>query len=211
MNKTLISLKWLNHDVKQIELKLSDGDAPIIYPSEESCRQLQSRYEDEFSPMFLRVIKLFEHRYGDKGMYSRYGIFRDDSSVLACLICWPVNEGDKNENISIERIPCEAQQSIAESIRHMTGYWKLSTEGKCTEDVFADYVVDNYRWIFDFNVTPTVTSLSCINRDALELEWYWFNHDEISFENKYNQLVAQIGIDKTKRYCRNIVTYGKRL
>ena len=213
MSTTKICLKWLSNDAKQIELKLSDGGAPIVYPSEESRRQLQSGSEDSSYPVFRRVVEMFENLCDDKGkgIYSRYGIFNDDSSVLACLICWPVNEGDSNEEVSVERIPREARQSIAESIRHMAGYWKLSMEGKCTEEEFAKYAVDNYRWIFDFNVTPEVTSLSCINRDALELEWYWVNQDKSSFEKKYRQLAAQIGDYKANRYCKNIETYGKRV
>ena len=211
MSTTKICLKWLGNDAKQIEIKLSDGGAPIVYPSEESRRQSLNKSEDEFCPMFFRVIKIFEKLYGRNGIYSRHGIFNDDSSVLKCLICWPVNEGDGNEYISVERIPREARQSIAEAIRHMAGYWKLSTEGRCTEEDFANSAVDNYRWIFDFNVTPEMTSLSCINRDALELEWYWVNQDKSSFEKKYRQLAAQIGDYKANRYCKNIETYGKRV
>jgi hypothetical protein len=211
MSTTNICLKWLGTDARQIELKLSDGGAPIVYPSEESRSQLQGRYEDEFCPVFRRVVEIFERLYGNKGIYSRYGIFKDDSSVLACLICWPVNEGDNSKGVSVERIPREARQSIAESIMHMAGYWKLSTGGRCTEAEFANYAVANYRWIFDFNVTPTVTSLSCINRDALELEWCWFNQDRSSFEKKCEQLAAQIGADNVNSYRKNIVTYGKHV
>lgn len=211
MSTTKICLKWLGNDAKQIEIKLSDGGAPIVYPSEESRRQLQCGYEDSFCPVFRRVVEIFEKLYEDKGIYSRYGILKDDSSVLACLICWPVNEGDNSKGVSVEMIPNKARQSITESIRHMTGYWELSTEGRCTEEEFANYAVANYRWIFDFNVTPTVTSLSCINRDALELEWYWINHDISSFEKKCEQLAAQIGADRVNGYRKNIMTYGNRM
>ena len=219
MNTHKICLKWLNDDVKQIELEIFDGKQPVKIICPMSGGGLPDGFEPEDAdknPLFrarnlLAEICCDNKDIDNNGIYSGYGILKDNSSILACLICWPINERASHDGeIVVKSIPDKARQVIVERIREMAGYWQLTTQGnKCSAKAFAEYAVKNYRWIFDFNITQTTTSISRINRDALELEWYWVNGDKQSFERKRNQLVDKVGSYVVCRYCTNIKTYGK--
>ena len=206
MTEPLLSLKWLNDDVEQIEIEIRDGKEPsrIVYPKPENCEGKQCEYEPE--KFFLSLINIFEDLYGEYGTLSRYGIFKGASAVLANLVCWPRNHPIMYDgNISVDKIPDVARYRLIEKIRQMVSGWKLS--GYVEFDVesmataFARFEIDNYIWLFDFEVPTEAKSLLNINKDALELEWYVFNHDDVNTQKKFSALCD--GKDGVGSYMAN--------
>lgn len=192
MTEPLVSLKWLNDDVEQIEIEIRDGKEPsrIVYPRQEDIEEAQ--YEYVRGEFFYRILNKFEELYGKEGILSRYGVLKDDSSVLANLICWPRDHQTIYDGyIAVDKIPVKAKCRLVEEIRQMALDWKLSNDGISAEPMagdFAEFAVDNYRWLFNFEVPTVATSLLSVNRDALELEWYVFNNDDVNIQKKFSAL-----------------------
>ena len=63
MTKPLLSLKWLDDDVKQVEIEIRDGKEPsrIVYPKPKDIEE--SQYEYARGEFFLRIR--------DRGLRSR--------------------------------------------------------------------------------------------------------------------------------------------
>lgn len=194
MTEPLLSLKWLNDDVDQIEIEIRDGKEPsrIVYPRQGDCEEAQ--YEYARGEFFLRILNKFEDLYGEHGILSRYGVLKDDSSILANLICWPRDHQTMNDGyIAVDKIPVKVKCRLVEEVRQMAFDWKLSDCIKLDLEpmvtAFARFEVDNYIWLFNFEVPTEEKSLLNINKDALELEWYVFNHDDSKVKEKFSALV----------------------
>ena len=214
MTEPLLILKWLNDDVKQIEIEIRDGKEPsrIVYPRQEDIEEAQ--YEYVRGEFFYRILNKFEELYGKEGFLSRYGVLKDDSSVLANLICWPRDHQIMNDGyIAVDKIPVKARCRLVEEIRQMALDWKLSNDRISAEPMagdFAKFAVDNYTWLFNFEVPTVATSLLSVNRDALELEWYVFNHDDRKVQQKFSELAddkSGVGLYQAKRWQTIIDTY----
>ena len=186
MNKPVIKVKWIDSTLKQIEIEIRDGKEPsrIVCPKPENCEE--PLYERE--EFFFRIRRRLEELYGKHGILSYYGILKDNDEILEELICWPRNHQVMDDkNISVDNIPDETSQILFENIRKMALGWKLPNDMEIDVErmasVFAKFEVNNYIWLF--NVKTDSRSLLNINKDALELEWYVFNHDDNNFQKKY--------------------------
>jgi len=199
MNKTVIKVKWIDSTLKQIEIEIRDGKEPsrIVYPRQEDIEEAQ--YEYVRGEFFYRILNKFEELYGKHGILSCYGILKNNSDILKELICWPRNhQVMEDKNISVDHIPDEAHQILFGNIRKMALGWKVSSDMEIDVEhmasVFAKFEVDNYIWLF--NCSADSKSLLNINKDAIELEWYEFNHDDKSFQKKFAGLIDGVsGID----------------
>jgi len=212
MNKPVIRVKWHDNDLKQIEIENRDGKEPsrIVYPKPENCEGKQYEYEPE--KFFLSLIDIFEELHGEHGILSRYGIFKGASAVLASLVCWPRDhQAIDHGNISVDKIPGKVRDRLIENVRQMALGWKLSDNIKLDVEpmaaVFARFEVDNYIWLFNFEVSTETKSLLSINKDALELEWYAFNHDDSKVQKKFSALVddkSGVGFYQANRWWASI-------
>lgn len=212
MTKPLLSLKWLDDDVKQVEIEIRDGKEPsrIVYPKPKDIEE--SQYEYARGEFFLRIRDVFKVLYGEHDILSEYGIFRDDSAVLKELICWPRNhQAIDDGNISVDKIPDASRAKLMENIRQMALGWKLSDDIEFDVEpmaaTFARFEVDNYIWLFNFEVPTEAKSLLSINKNALEFEWYVFNHDKSNVQKKFSALVEDksgVGSYLANRWWTNI-------
>ena len=212
MDKPVIKVKWIESNLKQIEIAIRDSKEPsrIVYPKPENCDEAQ--YEYARGEFFYRVRKIFERLYGEHSILSSYGILKDDSDVLAILICWPRDHQIMDDgNISVDNIPRKVRDMLIENVRQMALGWKLSDNIELDVEpmaaAFARFEVDNYIWLFNFEVPTRAKSLLSINKDALELEWYEFNHDENKRQEKLSALADDekgVGSYLAKRWMMNV-------
>lgn len=214
MDKTTISLKWINNESGQIEIELLDGNQPerLIYPFQKNAKESQDQYEYIRRAFFLRIRDELKKLYGERGMLSEYGILKDDSDLLKCLICWPIDHQKiPDGKVSVEKIPANLRIDIINKISQMASGWGLSNAAaNISASGFAEYAVDNYRWLFDFEISTVSKSLLNINKDALELEWYVFNHDDRKVQQKFSELAydkSGVGLYQAKRWQTIIDTY----
>ena len=192
-----ITLRWFDDDLKRIEIEVRDGKAPerMVYPRLEDCDEKE--FDCKLGEFFSRIRTFLAKEYGRCGVYGPYGIFADDSAILAGLVLWQNND----ENVQVEEISYNGRRKIAEMIKKMVLSWSLSVDiPKCSVDTFVEYVMDNYRWLFDFKISSKVKSLLNINKDALELEWYVINDDRVNGDRKFKSLVESIGLNMARRY-----------
>lgn len=196
-----IVLRWSDDKLTRIEIEVRDGKAPVrmVYPKLEDCDERE--YDCKLDEFFSRIRTFFAKTYGNLGVYGPYGIFTDNSALLAGLVLWQNND----EKVQVEEISSDVRRRIAEMIKEMVLGWDLSIKDhKCSVDKFVGYVVDNSRWLFDFNVSAKAKSLFNINKDALELEWYVINDDRVNSDKKFMTLVDNLGLNMARR-CNALI------
>ena len=212
MDKKVISLKWMDDDLRQIKIIVDDGQEPsyIVYPRSKECDR--DKYCATLAKMFERIYKLFKERFGIQSIYGPYGVFKDDSAVLAHLINW-----HDISFVSVDPIPVVARQRLEEKIKGLALGWNL-TNKECNADVerraiiFAKSVVENFRWLFDYEISIDEKSLLQINTDALEFEWYALNHDDFARQRKFEDLANEnggIGLYEASRLKTSVNSYSK--
>ena len=201
MSEPVISLKWVDDDLRQIKIIVADGQEPtdIVYPRPENCDG--KAYGDVLARMFERISDLFERTFGRYDVYGPYGVFTNDSAILANLIKWQA----KSNFVSVDPISITVRQNLEAKIKQLALGWGLSNASidlESTADAFAKSTVRNFRWFFDFEISTAPKSLFNINKDALELEWYVLNHDKESADKKFAELSDEDkGIGSYKAHC----------
>ena len=213
MDQTVIKLKWIDDDLRQIKIIVDDGQEPsyIVYPRSKECDR--DKYCATLVKMFERICKLFEERFGILNIYGPYGVFTDDSAVLAHLINWH----DISNFVSVDPIPVVARQRLEDKIKALALGWNLANK-EYNADVerraiiFAKSEVGNFRWLFDYEISIDEKCLLQINTDALELEWYALNHDDFARQRKFEDLANEnggIGLYEASRLRTSINSYSK--
>ena len=211
MSEPVISLKWVDDDLRQIKIIVADGQEPsdIVYPRPGNCDEKE--YRAVLEKMFNRIIEAFKRDFPPHGIYSAYGVLGDESDTLASLVKWQ----EKSNFVSVEKIPALTSERIEETIKQLALGWGLSNTSidlESTANAFAKSTVKNFRWLFDFEISTAPKSLFNINKDALELEWYVLNHDKESADKKFAELSDKdkgIGSYKAHRLESCINAYAR--
>ncbi len=187
MSAPVISLKWVDDDLRQIKIIIANGQEPsyIVYPRTKDCDEKE--YRAALEKMFNRITESFKRNFPPHDIYSAYGVLGDKSDTLASLIKWQ----EESNFVSVEKIPALTSKRIEGTIKLLALKWGLSNvpidlEGRA--DAFVKSTVKNLRWLFDFEISTAPKSLLNINKDALELEWYVLNHDKESADKKFAEL-----------------------
>ena len=211
MSEPVISLKWVDDDLRQIKIIVADGQEPsdIVYPRSEDCDE--EEYDIAAGKMFDRILEAFNRKFPPQGIYSPYGVLRDKSNILANLIMWQ----EKCNFVSVDKMPESTTRKIAETIKQLALGWGLSNKSIGLErpaNEFVKSTIKNFRWLFDFEVSTDSKSLLNINRDALKLEWYVLNHDDQNVQRKFSELLDEergIGSYEANRVMSCINAYAR--
>ena len=76
--------------------------------------------------------------------------------------------------------------------------------------IFAKSEVENFRWLFNYEISIDEKSLLQINTDALELEWYALNRDDFAQQRKFEDLANEnggIGLYEASRLKTSVDSY----
>ena len=198
MNNPVITLKWIDNDLRQIKITIADGEdsSEIVYPRLEACDEKE--YGGVLTRMFDRIRGLFEREFGRLDFYGPYGVITFESSILENLLRWH----EESNFVSVEELPTVAKRNLTEKIKQLVRRWALSNKHMDLEraiDEFAKSTVKNFRWLFDFEISTAPKSLFNINKDALELEWYVLNQDDVNVQRKFSELQDEVkGIGRYK-------------
>lgn len=194
MSEPVIRLKWVDDDIKQIELTLETPERTwaCVYPP---------RSEGElyiFDMVIDRVNTVIQKAFGPCPA---------NFEALNWLIGADIEKW-KLVNIFIEDIPVKSKNMLTDKISKMAKEWGLSSRGDDLDNkanLFARYVVDCRSWLFDSERTIKSGDLLDINSDALELEWYMLHKDERKLSQKIEQLLGSKNADEFYRVNRIIV------